>query len=44
MNEKWEELKALLEQDEQNLTEHGKKTVELLIKEFDSSFNAATEA
>ncbi|WLR51571.1 hypothetical protein LC040_01310 [Bacillus tianshenii] len=43
MNEKWEELKALLEQEEENLTDYGKKTIELLMKEFDSPFDAVTD-
>jgi hypothetical protein len=36
MENKWEELKALEEQDEKNLTHYGKETLEELKKELTS--------
>lgn len=36
MEQKWEELKALEEQDENNLTQQGKETLEQLKKELNS--------
>jgi len=36
MEQKWEELKALEEQDEKNLTQQGKETLEQLKKELNS--------
>ena len=36
MEQKWEELKALEEKDENNLTQQGKETLEQLKKELNS--------
>jgi hypothetical protein len=36
VDQKWEELKALEEQDEKNLTTEGKETLEQLKKELNS--------
>jgi hypothetical protein len=36
MEQKWEELKALEEQDEKNLTQEGKEALEQLKKELNS--------
>ncbi|WP_281186705.1 hypothetical protein [Bacillus solimangrovi] len=43
MNEKWEELKALLEQDEANLTDFGQQTIETLLKELESPISQLSD-